>query len=920
MVGRLPTKCQDRRSLGVEGYPRPPARAETRALTSRAAAASAASTPMGDQTAALTAALTEAIVAALQPLLQRTPWGDPLIAEDSDQGGWIRDGAQYYGEEYFWLPPGQTPRQWREVHRQMREQQQLHAKEVQPQPEPDEGAAAATAAAAVLAAATLAAKAELAIQRAVEDEEAIVHIARAGAQPGRAAATAEWPELPATCVPPPTTPSRGEPGRRAQGRARARARRAVASLAAASTAAATAAAVAAAAAIVVSVSDTTPEAASAADAAVDHEESTAAAHSGLGLIEQGAMVCLQRTDPLGLWGPVGAWADEPCPLYVKLEVQAASPSAQDATCDFLGSPQAANGAVCGATGAPGAGGDASPNAQDAICTFSGSLQAANGAVCGATGAPGAGGDASPSAQDATCDFSGSLQATNGAVCGATRAPGAGGDASPNAQDAICAFSGSLQAANGAVCGATGAPGAGGDASPSAQDAICAFSGSLQAANGAVCGATGAPGAGGDASPSAQDAICTFSGSLQAANGAVCGATGAPGAGGDASPSAQDATCDFSGSLQAANGAVCGATKAPGAGGEASPGAQDAICAFSGSLQAANGAVCGATGAPGAGGDASPSAQAPPPCLALTQCPGASGGCIVFEEVFQGGGRQQEMLEDEVCTRACIEELQVATLELLMGSFREGGLRLSAPPSPINLSPNPPPGRLPCAAPWGSDSVSSGGGWGLTPPLHCPRPSLLPPRPRGQGRGGVAALPPSLRGPLAQPTSGGNGGALPVARAAGLPVSGGAQLAFVSASPVMSRAREPPPCDPSPRSGHKVRTWGEGDHNRPLPQVHPAAPALELGQSVSATASPEEVHVGTSASTAAGPAKEAWGVGIPDRPLPPSWPQAAARAVLGHSPGGGHAPPAGGKEAPAPAHQGGSRVPVMVHGRASSEVT
>ena len=874
---------------------------------------------MGDQTAALTAALTEAIVAALQPLLQRTPWGDPLIAEDSDQGGWIRDGAQYYGEEYFWLPPGQTPRQWREVHRQMREQQQLHAKEVQPQPEPDEGAAAATAAAAVLAAATLAAKAELAIQRAVEDEEAIVHIARAGAQPGRAAATAEWPELPATCVPPPTTPSRGEPGRRAQGRARARARRAVASLAAASTAAATAAAVAAAAAIVVSVSDTTPEAASAADAAVDHEESTAAAHSGLGLIEQGAMVCLQRTDPLGLWGPVGAWADEPCPLYVKLEVQAASPSAQDATCDFLGSPQAANGAVCGATGAPGAGGDASPNAQDAICTFSGSLQAANGAVCGATGAPGAGGDASPSAQDATCDFSGSLQATNGAVCGATRAPGAGGDASPSAQDAICAFSGSLQAANGAVCGATGAPGAGGDASPSAQDAICAFSGSLQAANGAVCGATGAPGAGGDASPSAQDAICTFSGSLQAANGAVCGATGAPGAGGDASPSAQDATCDFSGSLQAANGAVCGATKAPGAGGEASPGAQDAICAFSGSLQAANGAVCGATGAPGAGGDASPSAQAPPPCLALTQCPGASGGCIVFEEVFQGGGRQQEMLEDEVCTRACIEELQVATLELLMGSFREGGLRLSAPPSPINLSPNPPPGRLPCAAPWGSDSVSSGGGWGLTPPLHCPRPSLLPPRPRGQGRGGVAALPPSLRGPLAQPTSGGNGGALPVARAAGLPVSGGAQLAFVSASPVMSRAREPPPCDPSPRSGHKVRTWGEGDHNRPLPQVHPAAPALELGQSVSATASPEEVHVGTSASTAAGPAKEAWGVGIPDRPLPPSWPQAAARAVLGHSPGGGHAPPAGGKEAPAPAHQGGSRVPVMVHGRASSEV-
>ena len=150
----------------------------------------------------------------------------------------------------------------------MREQQQPYAKEVQPQPEPVEGAAAATAAAAVLAAAALAAKAELAIQQVVEDEEAIVHIARAGAQPGRAAATAEWPELPATCVPPPTTPS--------------------------------------------------------------------------------------------------------------------------------------NGVVCGATGAPGAGGEASPGGQDAICDFSGSLQAANGTVCGATGAPGAGGDVSPSTQGAIC--------------------------------------------------------------------------------------------------------------------------------------------------------------------------------------------------------------------------------------------------------------------------------------------------------------------------------------------------------------------------------------------------------------------------------------------------------------------------------------------------------------------------------------
>ena len=590
-----------------------------------------------------------------------------------------------------------------------------------------------------------------AVRQAVADKEAIVRIARAGAPPGQAAATAEWPELLATCVPPPTTPSRGVPGRRAQGRARTRARRAVASVAAAA-----AAAVAAAAAIAVSVSATTRAAASAADAALDSVESTAATCSGLGLIEQGAVVCLQCKDPLNLWGPVGVWAEEPCPLY-------------DAT-------QAANGEVCGATGAPGAGGDACPSAQGAICDFSGSMRAASGAVCGATGAPGAGGDASPSAQGAICDSSGSLQAAYGAVCGATGAPGAGGDAPPSAQDAICDPSGSLQAAYGAVCGATGAPGAGGDASPSAQGAICDLSGSPQAANGAACGATRAHGAGGDASPSAQGAICDLSGSLQAANGAVRGATGAPGAGGDASPSAQGAICDLSGSLQAANGAVCGATGAPGAGGEASPSAHGAISDFSGSMQAADGAVCGATGAPGAGGDASPSAQgaicANPtaltrlsghpggrgvevvtttPPVALIQCPKASGGCIVLEDVSQGGGWQQEMLEDELCTRTCIEELQVATLGLLMGRFREGGLR-SAPPSPINLSPNPPPGRLPCAAPWGSDAVCSGGEWGLTPPPPLPSPQPPAPQTTGPGeggRGGSAAIFDGAIGPAHQ---------------------------------------------------------------------------------------------------------------------------------------------------------------------------
>ena len=186
-----------------------------------------------------------------------------------------------------------------------------------------------------------------------------MRIARAGAQPGQAAATAEWPELPATCVPPPTTPSRGEPGRRAQGRARTRARRAVASLAAASTAAATAAAVAAAATIVMSVSDIPQAAASAADAVLDHVESRAAACSGLGLIEQGAMVCLQRNDPLGLWGPVGVWADEPCPLYDAVEVQAtavddaAAALAKLAATDVAAAKMAAAGMAAAAAGIVG---------------------------------------------------------------------------------------------------------------------------------------------------------------------------------------------------------------------------------------------------------------------------------------------------------------------------------------------------------------------------------------------------------------------------------------------------------------------------------------------------------------------------------------------------------------------------------------
>ena len=58
-----------------------------------------------------------------------------------------------------------------------------------------------------------------------------------------------------------------------------------------------------------------------------------------------------------------------------------------------------------------------------------------------------------------------------------------------------------------------------------------------------------------------------------------------------------------------------------------------------------------------------------------------------------------------------------------------------PPSPIDFCANPPPGRLPYAAPWGTASVCRREGWGSTPPLHCPDVCPLPPRPQGNRGGG-----------------------------------------------------------------------------------------------------------------------------------------------------------------------------------------
>ena len=94
-----------------------------------------------------------------------------------------------------------------------------------------------------------------------------------------------------------------------------------------------------------------------------------------------------------------------------------------------------------------------------------------------------------------------------------------------------------------------------------------------------------------------------------------------------------------------------------------------------------------------------------------------------------------MLEEELCTRTCIEELQVATLELLMGTFREGGAVPFCPPSPINLCPNPPPGRLPCAAPWGQILFVLAGDGAFFPPPPLPSPRPPAPQTTGPGEGG-----------------------------------------------------------------------------------------------------------------------------------------------------------------------------------------
>ena len=228
--------------------------------------------------------------------------------------------------------------------------------------------------------------------------------------------------------------------------------------------------------------------------------------------------------------------------------------------------------------------------------------------------------------------------------------------------------------------------------------------------------------------------------------------------------------------------------------------------------------------------------------------------------------------------------------------------LSRPP--VTLCTNPPLGRLPCAAPWGTVSVCSCEDWGLTPPFRCPSPSPLPPRAQRQGRGGVAASPPLLTGPPAQPTGGGNGGALPAASTTGLPSQCGAQPLAAAASPVFSWARE------SPR---EELLWGEGDHNHPLPaQNSGSLPAVSWGGGDHNHPRPTQA--------AAGHVEDAMGKGKPSSPFPSEQPRAAAPAGPRGRPGRGDTPPIGGTRVPAPAHQGGSKTPILAHGRASHKVT
>ena len=273
-----------------------------------------------------------------------------------------------------------------------------------------------------------------------------------------------------------------------------------------------------------------------------------------------------------------------------------------------------------------------------------------------------------------------------------------------------------------------------------------------------------------------------------------------------------------------------------------------------------------------GGGAAPVCL-PLPCLWPQPQLGRGGGGLPSHPI--GAAAWDTLREEEECIRGCIMQLRDAVLELLREDFREGGLRLSALPPPLvpasltrpgyrlgrvihslrgggvpssppqrfNFCANPPPGCLHCAAPWGTVSICSGKGWGLTPALHCPDPSPLPPRPRGQGAGDGILPPPVFRAPAVCVT----GGSIAAAVAAGLAKDGGGgggtSTFSLRLAPGLTRdfgenSGSLPTAGamgglhrcPGPGSGYRGFSWGEGDHNHPLPAwLQPAARGGETAE-------------------------------------------------------------------------------------------
>ena len=479
--------------------------------------------------------------------------------------------------------------------------------------------------------------------------------------------------------------------------------------------------------------------------------------------------------------------------------------------------------ITGALGAPVAGGGASPSAWSAPRIVNGRQRAAGGADGGALGSPGAGRDASPSARSPLCTAAGSRRAAGDAAGGALGASGAAGAASPSAQSAPRTVLGSHQAAGGAACGALGAaspsnltPCSGPSFPPAPRlgaihESKCGLPPdpplTLQVtpSSGASAGGARFKGSGGnsEAAPvppwsgtggsTSSDVQTTRSGGSDSTSSDVQ-ATRSSGSGNTGSevPTARSVGSGNTGrDVQTTRTGGSGSTNS-----DVPTTRSDSCCSTSGGVQTtrSGGSSSASRDVQARSGEASATSNGIQTVgsggsggthhTAQATTPGGQGS--TEQDVSLGGEGMQKaahpthqfgvLQDEEGCTRRCIQELHTAVLELLLHGFWEQGLHCTAPPSAIRLCANPPPGRLPCAAPWGIAPVCHREGWGSTPPLHCPDDCTLPHRPQGNRRGVVTtALPlqppvlPMLQGVAgalradlaARPTSAAlNGGALP----------------------------------------------------------------------------------------------------------------------------------------------------------------